>query len=427
MNLLPDMSGSTPRILFVAFSNSIHSVRWINQISSLGWDLHLFPTDFHPSAHPGFKNVMIHAVVEDKSSSGNQEISIKGRASEYRNEFKQRLKKSRFFQLKVMKEFISVLSSIRYKWWWRNELRRRAARLTNLIKELRPDIVHSLEIQHAGYMTQMAKKSMQHEFPLWIATNWGADIHYFGNIPEHAAKIRDVLESCDYYSCETQRDVPLARKFGFKGEILPVLPNTGGFDFVRIDRLRSPGPVSDRRVILLKGPQGWVYRGLVGLNALALCRDVLQGYTIAIYLAASEVVEAATVLSQKTGIPVEIIPYCSHEEMLGWHGKARLSIGLAMSDGISTSFLEAIVMGSFPVQSNTGGAGDWIVDGETGILVPPEDTETIAKAIRRVLTDDELVNRAALINEKTVRERLDYENVRSQVIAMYEKILQHPG
>jgi hypothetical protein len=112
--------------------------------------------------------------------------------------------------------------------------------------------------------------------------------------------------------------------------------------------LRTPGPSSDRRVILLKGPQGWVYRGLVGLNALALCTDVLQEYTIAIYLAAPEVVEAATVLSQKTGIPVDIIPYCSHEEMLAWHGKARLSIGLAMSDGISTSFLEAIVMGSFP-------------------------------------------------------------------------------
>lgn len=385
----------------------------------------MFPADFYPSAHPGFEHVMIHSVAEDKGLFDNQENSSAGSAFEDKNDFKQKLKRSRFFQLRPMKKLISVLSSIRFKWWWRCELRKRAARLTDLIKELRPDIVHSLEMQHAGYMTQMAKKNMQQDFPLWIATNWGADIHYFGNIPEHAAKIRDVLESCDYYSCETQRDVPLARKFGFKGKILPVLPNTGGFDFVRVDHLRTPGPISDRRVILLKGPQGWVYRGLVGLNALALCADVLKGYTIAIYLAAPEVAEAATALSRKIGFPVEIIPYCSHEEMLAWHGKARLSIGLAMSDGISTSFLEAIVMGSFPVQSDTGGAGDWIVDGETGILVPPEDTEAVAKAIRRALTDDELVNRAAVINKKTVRERLDYEKVQSEVIAMYKSILQH--
>jgi hypothetical protein len=123
-----------------------------------------------------------------------------------------------------MKKFISILSSIRYKWWWQIELRRRAARLTDLIKEFRPDIVHSLEIQHAGYMTQMAQKNMQHDFPLWIATNWGADIHYFGNMPEHAAKIRDVLESCDYYSCETQRDVLLADNSASKEKFCPYWP-----------------------------------------------------------------------------------------------------------------------------------------------------------------------------------------------------------
>ena len=394
-------------------------------MNNIGWDLHLYPSDIDPFVHPDFRQVVVHDVEKCKEAlSGHQGSSTIGGLSEQGNQFKQRLKRCRFFQLGVMKKIMTIRSAIRYKWRWRKELRRRVSSLTALINELRPDIVHSLEIQHAGYITQLVKKNMPQGFPLWIVTNWGADIHYFGNMPEHAAKIRSVLESCDYYSCETKRDVQLARDFGFKGEILPVLPNTGGFDLAKIDSLKKSGLTSDRRVILLKGPQGWVYRGLVGLRALVLCADVLKGYTIAIYLAAPEVRDAAIALSKETGIPVEIIPYCSHEEMLRWHSRARISIGLAMSDGISTSFLEAIVMGSFPIQSNTGGAGDWIVDGQTGILVPPEDTAAIATAVRRVLTDDELVDLAAVANEKTVRERLDYEHVRSQVMAMYQTVLQ---
>jgi len=327
----------------------------------------------------------------------------------------------------LAKRILSFYSSARFTWWWRREMPRRAARLARLIERLKPDVVHSLEIQHAGYLTQMARGYVKEGFPLWVATNWGADIHYFGRMPQHAVKIRAVLGACDYYSCETQRDVQLARDFGFRGKVLPVLPNTGGFDLAKTEALRQPGPTSARRVVLLKGPQGWVYRGLVGLQALALCVDVLKGYTVAIYLAAPEMVEAAEAFSRETGLHVEVIPFCSHEDMLRWHGRARVSIGLAISDGISTSFLEALVMGSFPVLSHTGGAWEWISDGETGSLVPPEDRIAVSKAIRRALTDDDLVDHAAEANRETARKRLDYEQVRSRAIGMYEEVLRSRG
>jgi len=34
----------------------------------------------------------------------------------------------------------------------------------------------------------------------------------------------EVIEGCEYYSCECNRDVDLARSFGFKGEVLSVSP-----------------------------------------------------------------------------------------------------------------------------------------------------------------------------------------------------------
>jgi glycosyltransferase involved in cell wall biosynthesis len=57
-----------------------------------------------------------------------------------------------------------------------------------------------------------------------------------------------------------------------------------------------------------------------------------------------------------------------------------------------------------------------------GLIVPPEDPEPVAAAIRRALSDDALVNRAAELNARVARERLDELVIRPQVIVMYKKI-----
>jgi glycosyltransferase involved in cell wall biosynthesis len=131
---------------------------------------------------------------------------------------------------------------------------------------------------------------------------------------------------------------------------------------------------------------------------------------------------AAELVAQSTGIPIEIVPCCSHEDMLRLQGRARVSIGLSISDAISTSLLEAMVMGSFPIQSNTSCADEWLQNGKTGLLVHPEDPEAVAAAIRHAVSDDALVDHAADVNTRLVAERLDYSMIRSQVIAMYENV-----
>jgi glycosyltransferase involved in cell wall biosynthesis len=151
---------------------------------------------------------------------------------------------------------------------------------------------------------------------------------------------------------------------------------------------------------------------------------LLKGYRVAIYVASPEVKIAAELLTHSTGIPIDIVPPSSHEEILRLHGRARVSIGLGISDAISTSLLEAMTMGSFPIQSNTSCANEWVQCGETAILVPPEDPDAVAKALRRALSDDALVDRAAEINAGVTAARLDRSVIQPQVIAMYERILR---
>jgi hypothetical protein len=292
------------------------------------------------------------------------------------------------------------------------------------IRSIQPDIVHSLEFQGAGYLVLDAKKTFSGKFPRWIATNWGSDIYLFGRLAAHRDRVRTVLENCDFYSCECERDVILAREYGLRGEALPVFPNAGGFDLSLCESLRQPGPASGRKLILLKGYQSWAGRALTGLRALARCVDVLKtrGYSIGVFSATPDVQIAAELFAVETGVPVEIIPPCSHTEMLKKYGQARVYLGLSISDAISTSLLEAIVMGTFPVQSCTACADEWVHDGRSGLIVPPEDVDVIENVLRRALTDDALVDTAVPLNENTALARLSAEVIRPKVIDFYRHV-----
>jgi glycosyltransferase involved in cell wall biosynthesis len=109
--------------------------------------------------------------------------------------------------------------------------------------------------------------------------------------------------------------------------------------------------------------------------------------------------------------------------MLDLNKIARISITTNLSDGLPNSFLEAMIYGAFPIQSNTSNANEWIQVGVSGFLVPPNDPEIIEKAIRIALTDDNLVDNAALINHKLAKQKLDYKTIQNKAISIYTSAL----
>ncbi len=385
---------------------SIHAARWINQVADQGWDLHMFSA-YEAPLHADFRNLTAYGL---KRYPVPKDSGIRQRA---------------LWPLPVAGEHVRMLGA-RLSPRWSS----RAAWLARVVAFLKPDLVHSLEFQEAGYLTLEARKIHQAfrfyggRFPRWAVSNWGSDIYLYGPLAGHRERVEAILRSCDYYACECHRDVQLARQYGFRGQTLPVLPIAGGFDLERMRQYRQPGPVSSRRVVALKGYQHWAGRALVGLQAIERCADVLKagGYTLALYLANEDVRIAAERMAARAGLQLEIVPDGSHEEVLRLHGRARVSVGLSISDGLSTSALEAIVMGAFPVQSDTSCLTELVRDREGVLMVPAEEPEQVAAAIRRALTDDALVDRAAELNTRVVNTRLDHKLIRRQVVSMYERI-----
>ena len=391
------------RILFVAFPHSVHTARWINQITDRGWDVHLAPSIPAPLYSDLKGKVTFHGSTHPR-------------------------------QAPTKRRFVTLL-----KWWPHHRgsgyVRRLLEHLDRhtteqgldrIVHKIKPDIVHSMEIQQAGYLTFETRKRMGNNFPTWVVSNWGSDVYLFGRLAAHRERVKQVLALCDYYACECERDVALAKQFGLKGQVLPVLPCGGGFDLERLKQFRQPGPPSTRRIVLIKGYQNWAGRALVALQAIEMCADLLQGYRVLIQLASPEVEIAAELVSQSTGIPIEIAPAGEYENAMRRFGAARIHVGLSISDGISQSLIESMVMGAFPIQSCTACANEWIENGKSGFLVPPEDPYRVAEALRCALTDDHLVDQAAILNAETAQQRLAYAHVKGKVVEMYNSIFAAP-
>ena len=162
-------------------------------------------------------------------------------------------------------------------------------------------------------------------------------------------------------------------------------------------------------------------RADIALKACQIISEVLRDFEIILYSSDVKSRRIARKLSRDNGLNITMYKkhQLSHEKMLELFRNARVYIGISESDGISTSLLDAISSGCFPVQTDTSCANEWISDGTTGSLVDFRDLEGIASAIQVALTDSVLVDNAALINIETAKARLSVNAISSDITQFY--------
>ena len=77
-------------------------------------------------------------------------------------------------------------------------------------------------------------------------------------------------------------------------------------------------------------------------------------------------------------------------DVLSLHKAFDIFVMSSVTEGLGTSLLDAMACGKPIVATTAGGMPEVVVDGETGLLVPPRDHEAMAAAIVRLLKDDAL-------------------------------------
>jgi glycosyltransferase involved in cell wall biosynthesis len=94
-------------------------------------------------------------------------------------------------------------------------------------------------------------------------------------------------------------------------------------------------------------------------------------------------------------------------------------------DNVPVSVIEACAMGLPVVATNVGGIPDLLKDGETALLVPDDDDNAMAEAVRRLLRDPELAGRLSA-NGRKLAESFSWEHVRPQWEKLFRDVLARP-
>jgi glycosyltransferase involved in cell wall biosynthesis len=85
--------------------------------------------------------------------------------------------------------------------------------------------------------------------------------------------------------------------------------------------------------------------------------------------------------------------------------------------------IEAMATAKPVIATNSGGAPEIVVPEETGLLVPPEDAEALARALLQLLGDADLRQRLGRAGLARARERFDVRRVVEQVQGTYREML----
>ena len=101
-----------------------------------------------------------------------------------------------------------------------------------------------------------------------------------------------------------------------------------------------------------------------------------------------------------------------------------VSVLPSLSEGLSNAVLESMAAGVPVVATEVGGTPEIVEDGVTGVLVPPEDASSLARAVERLLEDSDLSTRLAESGRRFVTREFSLERMARATENHYVNLLE---
>lgn len=383
------------RLLFVADGRSPIALNWIQHFLTTGDEVHLAST-FACNPEPGFAS---YHFVPVAFSALKRADGVPGKAAAFRMTARLR-------------------TQVR-QWLGPFTLEAAARRLRQAVEEIGPDLVHALRIPYEGMLAAATLQGL--ELPLLISV-WGNDFTlHAASTPLMRRNTRRALQRANALQADCQRDVRLAREWGFAAQKpAVVLPGAGG---VQSEIFYSDlNPVREPVIINPRGFRAYVNNAAF-FNAIP---RVLEAQPRARFLCpAMQEEPQARQWTAELGIAssVDLLPRQERSQMAHLFRQARVVVSPSNHDGTPNTLLEALACGCLPVAGDLESIREWITPEANGLLVDPNDPQALAQAMLRAIADEELVERARRINTELILRRADYRAVMQQAEDFYRMLL----
>jgi glycosyltransferase involved in cell wall biosynthesis len=120
----------------------------------------------------------------------------------------------------------------------------------------------------------------------------------------------------------------------------------------------------------------------------------------------------------RAGVPAAL-GFVPHDELDRLYARAAVVACPSRREGFGVACLEAMAHARPVVATGVGGLLDLVVDGETGLVVPPRDPAALRAALERLLADGELRRRLGAAGRERARERFSWDVVTDATVAAY--------
>jgi len=112
-------------------------------------------------------------------------------------------------------------------------------------------------------------------------------------------------------------------------------------------------------------------------------------------------------------------------DILSVHKAFDIFVMSSVTEGLGTSLLDAMACGKPVVATTAGGMPEVVTDGRTGLLVPPRDHAAMADAIVRLLQDPVVRAEMAAAGEARVRAKFSVERMVDDTLNVYRRAAMH--
>jgi L-malate glycosyltransferase len=113
-------------------------------------------------------------------------------------------------------------------------------------------------------------------------------------------------------------------------------------------------------------------------------------------------------------------------DVLSLHKAFDIFVMSSITEGLGTSLLDAMAARKPIVATNAGGIPEVVVDGATGFLVQPRDHQAMATAIVRLLKDAGLRQRIGNAGAARARDKFSAERMVEQTLDVYRLVALQP-
>ncbi|HEX4568133.1 MAG TPA: glycosyltransferase family 4 protein [Vicinamibacterales bacterium] len=300
-----------------------------------------------------------------------------------------------------------------------------AWKLSRLMKQLRPDVVHAHDphgVAMAALALSMSGARTPRQLPPLVAAR-RVDFHIKGN-----ALSRWKYRQVDCFICASDAISRMLTADGVPESRVVTVHE--GIDLGRVDAapkadlhaelwLPHHAPIVGNVAALVphKGQRHLIEAAAIVIKKLPDVRFVIAGE--------GELRPALERQIKEHRLEKHVFLAGFRPDVLSVHKAFDLFVMSSVTEGLGTSLLDAMASGKPIVATTAGGMPEVVADGRTGLLVPPRDHEAMADAIVRLLRDDTLRARMGAAGEARVRERFSAERMVQDTLAVYERVALH--